>query len=332
MRKADETESLCDVWKAVVATGAMHPDASTRAACRDAVRRALAGQDGVAPVEAFAAEIARLANDPLEPLELDEGGIWAAWALLHGSAFMHLRVAGRAVLTEDAGTLVAYRRGKLVAEPADPAADAERSRAGWFRARRFDCWNARAARGGFANASLIERGDPREPGLAIQIPTPQRLRRDRLANRAEGGVAIGSVDLLDPWIEEEHADAWWSSDSEHLTRCGARIERTSSAIHLTSGRPEAAMRLLARLAGPEELIPGLRHPVGLLWGAEVGSTRVRFCRAFELVPSEWARLRRMRPIEVEPALRSAIARWYGVPRSWATREFFESIGPIGRSD
>lgn len=331
MPKADETQSLCDVWKAVVATGVMHPDAATRTACRDAVGRALAGHDGLAPVEALATEVARLATDPLEPLELDEPMIWAAWALLHGSAFMHLRVSGRAFLTEDAGTLVTYRRGRLVAEPAGSPAVARGSRAGCFRARRFDCWNARAARGGFANASFIEGRDPRERGLAIQIPTPQRLRRDRLADRADGGVAIGSVDLLDPWIEEEQADAWWSSDSQHLTKCGARIERTSSAIHVTTGRPEAAMRLLARLAGPEHLVLGRRHPVGYLWGAEGGSTQARFCRAFELVPSDWACLRRMRPIEVEPELRVAIARWYGVPRSWVTQEFFESIGPIGRA-
>lgn len=331
MTSPAEAKATRMTWMAVVATGAAHPDEETREACRAAVGRALASVESVAShertasLEEFAACVEGLAEDPLEPLELDEGSLWAAWALLHGSGFRHLRVSGRAVVTEETGTLFAYRRGRLVGNPFDPAAASEKSRAGCFLVRRFDCWNARAARGGVVKGSLVEREAAVGGGLAIRIPTPSRWRRHRVQEDHRGRIAIGSSDLLDPWFYDEQARARWTSDGVDVTASGARLERTSGAFQIVAGKPEAAMRLMARLAGGDHLVLGLRESVGHLLGPREGSGSIRFCRDFEFVPPTWATLARMRPIEVEPELRRAIARWYGVPRAWATPEFLESL-------
>ena len=342
-----------DEWRAVIAAGAGHPDAEVRSECRAAVGRAVAGAAQVVPLEAFAACVATFADDPLEPLELDEGSVWASWALLHGSSFPHLRISGRAVLTEDFGTLFTFRKGAIVGRPADAAAQSEKQRSGWFLARRFDGWRHRVEGAGSTPARLVERKDSEGGGLAIRIRTPARWRCDRIDTGDRNRIAIGPSDLFETWFVGESGASRWASDGERLESCGARIERTSSEIVLSAAKPEAIMRLMARLEGGDHLVLGEARPVGYLVARRVATaasaaesaevsgpvsakkpkrrsaketgSEFRFCRAFELAPADWVGLRGMRPLEVPPELRLAIARWCGVPRAWASRDLLERM-------
>ena len=319
---------------AVIAAGALHPDDEIREACRSCIAEHVGAANMIGAVDTIRFTLDAHSRDPIEPLVLEEGDIWAIAAIqrLRGNSEFsrELRVTSMDSLDLTGGVRLlglseARRLPRRRADgswnyPAGPA----------FHPQSLREWIARATQSLRCQVTLqsaeegaLIRVPFEESGLGALIEELHAATVDRADIEGQlwfFGGALVTVPIGDGGLESVVAKAAVAASLQHharllpadvtLTSIGCIAQVGSAGAELRFRRPEAVIRLLAATCTPGLIELSAIRPWGwLLLGR--GGDAIDFIRSAHAVPPHWARVPEIATLDPSPRVLDAIARWVG---------------------
>jgi hypothetical protein len=321
---------------AVLAGAALHPDDEVRRACRSAISDRVGAQALSDAVRSVRIALEPLADDPLEPMVLDEGDVWviAALDLLRSDA-EPLRITSRDALDCAGGVLLA--RGANAAKRVP-------------RRKQDGSWNLPTGSAFYPDlmTNWVTRSS-KDLRCEVEVLSAEQSLVLRVSNRGSGlDRLLDSFVAVQrgPWSSKERAwyfggasleesgaarakpkapyDARARAAAEASLQQHARILPSGDTVTAAGGlvsvgerhteicfkKPESIIRLMATFSSPGVVeLPAIRPWGWLVFGT--GLDKIDFVRSAHADPPLWARVPDIAILELPESLMTALGRWIG---------------------